>query len=499
MRLMALYKVVLFPLLRILLLSLFLLPYHPAHGDVKRYYIPTPVYGAAYVRALTELYIVGGATGANPGLRIQQFMSLDLNVDWNTTSPAWTKHADGPRQDIFPAALSADEKKLYVFHIPDSSSPFQWDSATDTWTELVDVKFDNATWQGIGAVTDPGTGLIYFAGGYNDDSNLSNDLTDLAVDIFDPVVNSLNRTHFKLHEGTFLAKLYYGNVWRVSGEPRIYAVCTVAGDQLIVWGGRANDFATALPNLLVYNMVTKTWVNQYTPPASYRDIKDPLPLNRTTALWPITGRNGKNSQDGPVTGTSKTGVIVGGVVAGILLIAIGVGIAIYRRRHQLTRTQQAEIEHQHQGTRSQKSHQMNQLLPSEENELQQTLNQLQELENQQSQLEQKKQELFTQKQQHVPYPIPPTTRAQHREPLEYLEPLSDYRSSPHNPEFVGQSKSSDFITPETVNLGDLRTVQNMMDLSSSMANWDSHPSNNPQAILDVGSSQHKQQSRTSSI
>ncbi|KAF9898105.1 hypothetical protein EC991_000876, partial [Linnemannia zychae] len=131
---------------------------------------------------------------SNPSSRISQFLSLDLNIAWSTTVPAWFKHADNPwsklnsglMEDLFPAAFSADEKILYAFHIPKSNSPVQWNSDYEIWTSLDNVKFENATWQGIGAVTDPRTGLIYLAGGYNDDSNLSNDPLFLAMDVFDP-------------------------------------------------------------------------------------------------------------------------------------------------------------------------------------------------------------------------------------------------------------------------------------------------------------------------
>ncbi|KAF9899097.1 hypothetical protein EC991_009632, partial [Linnemannia zychae] len=185
------------------------------------YYTPAPVSSPAVARTLTHLFVVGGTAGSNPSIHIPQFLSLDLNIAWSTTAPAWFQHADnpwsnlnyGPLQDLFPAAFSADEKILYVFHIPRSNSPAQWDSGTEVWTSLDNVKFENATWQGIGAVTDPRTGLIYLAGGYNDDSNLSNDPLFLAMDVFDPVSQSINRTHYSLPPNTFQAKYYYGNVW----------------------------------------------------------------------------------------------------------------------------------------------------------------------------------------------------------------------------------------------------------------------------------------------
>lgn len=163
----------------VLFLSLCLLLTLSTHHQAlaQTYYTPIVVFSAATARTITDLYVISGAAGANPGIRVTQLVSLNLNTPWNTTYPAWTKHADGPKQDLFLAAFSSDEKMLYTFHIPDTSSPFQWDSSTEMWKEMTNVKFDNATWQRIGAVTDPRTGLIYMAGGYNDDTNLNGNST----------------------------------------------------------------------------------------------------------------------------------------------------------------------------------------------------------------------------------------------------------------------------------------------------------------------------------
>ncbi|KAG9061054.1 hypothetical protein KI688_007683 [Linnemannia hyalina] len=384
----------------LLLLSLCLLLTLSTHHLTlaQTYYTPIVVFSAAIARTVTELYVIGGAAGANPGIRVPQLVSLDLNTSWNTTYPAWTKHADGPKQDLFPAAFSSDEKILYVFHLPDTSSPFQWDSNTEVWKEMTNVKFDNATWQGIGAVTDPRTGLIYMAGGYNDDTNLSDDRTYLAMDVFDPVSETLNRTHFTMPPdvvsefkpdtqtwalmattGTTPAMrsdhcmvssedgskvLIYGGrldnttvvgdifildtatqTWTPGavGPPRMYPACAVAGDQLVIWGGKAADNVEPPRELIIYNFVT-----------------------------------GQQEESHPV---------------------------------------------------------------SEEAELQRTLQELQDLENQQQELERKRLQLI--RQQQVPYPPPPPLApGQLRRPSEYSEPLSDYRPPPNNPEFTIIYRSS---------------------------------------------------------
>ncbi|KAF9539436.1 hypothetical protein EC957_005395 [Mortierella hygrophila] len=85
---------------------------------------------------------------------------------------------------LFPAAFSSDEKILYVFHIPGTNSPWQYSVADDMWQEVTAAKFGNAEWEGIGAVTDPKSGLIYLAGGYDDVNAKAASMK--IVNVFDP-------------------------------------------------------------------------------------------------------------------------------------------------------------------------------------------------------------------------------------------------------------------------------------------------------------------------
>ncbi|KAF9539437.1 tRNA methyltransferase tyw3 [Mortierella hygrophila] len=554
-------------LLLSLCLLLTLLTHHLTLAQT--YHTPIVVFSAAIARTVTDLYVIGGAAGANPGIRVPQFVSLDLNTSWNTTYPAWTKHADGPRQDLFPAAFSSDEKMLYVFHLPDTSSPFQWDSNTEVWKEMTNVKFDNATWQGIGAVTDPRTGLIYMAGGYNDDTNLSDDRTYLAMDVFDPVSETLNRTHFTMppdvvsefkpdtqtwalmattgitpamrsdhcmvsSEDGSKVLIYGGRLdnttvvgdifildtatqtWTPGavGPPRMYPACTVAGDQLVIWGGKAADNVEPPKELIIYNFVTGQWATQYTPPASYRDIKNPPPLNRTTAPWPIPPEKGLVGSSGgkglDAAAGSPVGAIVGGIVAGAALVAVGV--FVFRRRQSRGKRGQGDqglneknerdgqsgltgLMRQVRAPFTRKSKRQEESHPvSEEAELQRTLQELQDLENQQQELERKRLQLI--RQQQVPYPPPPPLASgQLRRPSEYSEPLSEYRPPPNNPEFVEPPFSSsavggsNFIGFEAGSGGgpgkmnERRTVQDTRGMSTNFMDWSLRPPNNPHAVV----------------
>jgi hypothetical protein len=310
------------------------------------------------------------------------------------------------------------------------------------------------------------------------------------------------------------------------GPSRMYAACAVAGDQLIIWGGKAADNLSPPAELIIYNFVTRTWVSQYTPPTSYRDLKDPPTLTRTAAPWPVSTEKGVvGSADGGGKGLDTTasksppiGPIVGGVVVGVVIVCVGV--FVFRRRRQARGPGQEDstsMDEKEEGrfadlkrrarapfivkSTKQRSLQEKQgHLVSGETELQKTLHELQELEDQQQELEQKRLQLVLQQQQ-VPYPPPPgvtNTSAQLRGPTHYSEQFSEYRPPPNNPEFIAPLTSSvegrsEFIGIEgdgggggAENVSERRTVQDTTGLSTNFMDWTVRPSNNPHAV--VGSS-----------
>ncbi|KAG0016758.1 hypothetical protein BGZ80_008959 [Entomortierella chlamydospora] len=100
----------------------------------------------------------------------------------------------------------------------------------------------------------------------------------------------------------------------VSGPPRLYTACTIAGDSLIIWGGVDAYGNIATPAMMIYNLTNNTWISEYTPSASY------LAANPST-----DGQTG--------AGSNHAGAIAGGVVGGIAAIcAIILFIVFYKRR-----------------------------------------------------------------------------------------------------------------------------------------------------------------------
>ncbi|KAF9158675.1 hypothetical protein BGX20_003267 [Mortierella sp. AD010] len=357
---------------------------------------PVTVSGPAFARTATHLYIAGGLTGTsdNPVL-YSQFFSLDLTTPWNVSNPAWKQLHDGPRQNIFPAVFSADQKTMITFH---SGTTFAelYSVDQDIWTlsQLVVVGGGN---QGIDAVTDPNTGLVYLAGGYSDPYRQSMDtysfvndalvqtalpapttalpnrayytniwtskrnsilyfggynsslglISSNSITEFVPSTNtwntlittntgpSMRADHCmtvnddgsrmvifggRLYSGSYSGEVFILNTvtqsWTqgVSGPPRIYTACTIAGDSLIIWGGFDAYDNIASPAMMIYNLTSNTWISDYTPSASY------LAANPS-----INGQTG--------AGSNHAGAIAGGVVGGIAAVcAIVLFIVFYKRR-----------------------------------------------------------------------------------------------------------------------------------------------------------------------
>ncbi|KAG0371757.1 hypothetical protein BGX24_001239 [Mortierella sp. AD032] len=184
-----------------------------------------------------------------------------------------------------------------------------------------------------------------------------------------------------------------------SGQPRLYAVCAIAGDQLLVWGGVATGNVIAPGAVSLYNIATNSWVIDYTPPASYVA----LAASASASTKPTgTGTPGTGGGGGEEKSGSSVGGIVGGIVGGLAVIAGIVGFLLFRRR----RSQQ-QGQGRHQPIRSSSGH-PEQSPPTSataahgSEEGQDEIKRMQsQLENQQQQLELQRQLLALQQQQPV--------------------------------------------------------------------------------------------------
>ncbi|KAG9061053.1 hypothetical protein KI688_007682 [Linnemannia hyalina] len=176
---------------------------------------------------------------------------------------------------------------MLVFHLPNSNAVYEFRVETGTWVQS-SLAFANMKWQGVGAVTDPRTGLVYLATGYTDPGRLT-------MDILNPATQNI--THSKLPDpfgpaGTvrFEARWFYGGVWCASRKSILYwggyqptgqmptenvvtelTVDTMIwsnllslannlgedGSRMVVFGGRVNN----VPNneVFVLNTATGAW------------------------------------------------------------------------------------------------------------------------------------------------------------------------------------------------------------------------------------------------
>jgi hypothetical protein len=153
-------------------------------------------------------------------------MVLDLAIPWNSTSPAWIKLADGPPLTASTAAFSSDEQTLYTFNVLNTNSPWIYNVQYNTWRESTALKFESTAYSGITAVTDPNTGLIYLAGGY-EAANM-NSLYMMFMDVVDPITQTSLTINLPDPQLLFSYRSYYGSVWSKYRSSIIY------------WGGVNN-------------------------------------------------------------------------------------------------------------------------------------------------------------------------------------------------------------------------------------------------------------------
>ncbi|KAG0377361.1 hypothetical protein BGX24_006250, partial [Mortierella sp. AD032] len=117
----------------------------------------------------------------------------------------------------FPGTASADSKNLFFFRIPGSSPVYQFSVETGNWSPAT-AAFTAPNVEGVGAVTDPNSDLIYIAGGYSD-----------------PAHTFLDVWNYKV---AFADRTYYTSGWCKSRQSIMY------------WGGYSdttrNNFLTEL-------------------------------------------------------------------------------------------------------------------------------------------------------------------------------------------------------------------------------------------------------------
>ncbi|KAG0022441.1 hypothetical protein BGZ81_008542 [Podila clonocystis] len=140
---------------------------------------PVPVTGASYARSRTKLFVQGGVVTVNgmPVAQQNQMFALDLSIPWSASNPAWIQLKSGPTQAYHSAVVSTDEQVFVTFRNTPSGSitnylSYRFSIPANNWMQST-IKVQNPSREGVVAVKDPNSGLVYLAGGFqNDDSQM---------------------------------------------------------------------------------------------------------------------------------------------------------------------------------------------------------------------------------------------------------------------------------------------------------------------------------------
>lgn len=187
---------------------------------------PTPVFCAGTARTPTRFFVLSGSpalSSNNPYPTVDQFFYLDLAISWTSIAPAWVQLRPGPQMNYFPGTVSADSKNLFFFNIPGSSPVYQFSVETGIWFPVPGA-IKISTIDGIGAVTDPNTDMIYLAGGYSPEAHAAHE----TLDVWSHKTNEITNSSLPAPTVAFADRNYYTSAWCKSRTSILY------------WGGYGN-------------------------------------------------------------------------------------------------------------------------------------------------------------------------------------------------------------------------------------------------------------------
>ncbi|KAF9199447.1 hypothetical protein BGZ49_010448 [Haplosporangium sp. Z 27] len=246
-----------------------------------------------------SVYLAGGYTGNRDTMSIYSFSSDSFlpNSELLPTSGMFQSRAyysnvySKQRQSILyfggynSSLLPLVQNNVITEYVP----------ASDSWQTLVttgippEMRSDHCM-----ATNDNGT-LVVIYGGRRSGAGFVNDIY---------ILDTISQT------------------WRTgtSGLVRAYAVCVIAGNQLLVWGGVDMYSNNVDSDVQIYNIDSDTWISTYTPPKSYFN----------SGNNPIMGPN-TPSPSVPAA-SSNVGAIVGGVVGGLAAVIAAALLFVFFRR-----------------------------------------------------------------------------------------------------------------------------------------------------------------------
>ncbi|GJJ67968.1 hypothetical protein EMPS_00314 [Entomortierella parvispora] len=121
-----------------------------------------------------------------------------------------------------------------------------------------------------------------------------------------------------------------------ASQPRYESACTIVNDTLINWGGRVDEYTVA-PLVLLFDLKANTFVNEYKP--SWLKTPTTISVSVTTSTGrrrsdtsiPIAGET-LDPNGGRNGGSHNQAAIIGGAIAGAVLLLTAMGAGFFYRR-----------------------------------------------------------------------------------------------------------------------------------------------------------------------
>ncbi|KAF9431622.1 hypothetical protein BGZ76_011920 [Entomortierella beljakovae] len=207
---------------------------------------PVSVTGAAFVRSRTKLFVQGGVVISNGNTVAQQnqFYALDLAIAWNVDNPTWVALKQGPTLSYHSISISADEKTLVTFRTGSAGSTlsYRYHVSTNSWDQST-VKVPTPNKEGVSAIEDKVSGLVYLAGGYQSD--------DTQMYVYNIETDTM--TMFPMPSNYMTDRLHYSGVYLTSRKSILY------------FGGSPYNSQQQSQNLITeYMPSTGSWSTLYT-------------------------------------------------------------------------------------------------------------------------------------------------------------------------------------------------------------------------------------------
>ncbi|KAF9148458.1 hypothetical protein BG015_009803 [Linnemannia schmuckeri] len=300
---------------------------------------PDPVGGMAYAFDGQYLFILGGQANDN---YVSQFFTLDLGVSWSADRPEWTLRTHPKEVRALAGGLFPDNKFLAA---TTNGQHFQifvnnaLDAQETAWSlQFQTNTFVNSSGLFVATNPDPSYKTVYLFDKSGNKFHLwtpstspllsDNSTTSFSVDANGSIWYVVGGT--TTASGRMSSEVWSFDLntqtWTRLGDfatGRTGMACAVQENTLVIWGGFTDPSSPADSKPLLFNVVTKQWLNNFTAPTRFA-------VNPTNSdgLKPTneSDRNEKKDE------SANLGAIIGGVVGGLAVVALMVGFFIVRRR-----------------------------------------------------------------------------------------------------------------------------------------------------------------------